>query len=181
MLVALLAFSSTLFGKGFEPPAKGKAVVYFVRVTSYGYAMTFEYFDGDKYIGAFKKKNYMRYECDPGEHLFWASSENKEFLPADLKPDATYIVIVDVVIGGWKAHVGLRPITPENTKDFERALELVNSKDPIDMPEKEIEKMNKKLAKFIPKMLDRYENEWKAKRNFHHISPDMAIPEEYLK
>lgn len=49
------------------------------------------------------------------------------------------------------------------------------------MPEKEIEKMNKKLAKFIPKMLDRYENEWKAKRNFHHISPDMAIPEEYLK
>jgi hypothetical protein len=135
---------------------------------------------GDKFIGAFKKKNYMRYECDPGEHLFWASSENKEFLTVDLKEGGTYIVLVDVIIGGWKPHVGLKPITADDTKLFERAKELINKKPPVVTPESKIVSTNKKLSEFIPKMLDRYENEWKAKRNFKHISQDMAIPEDKL-
>ncbi len=181
--VALLyaVSASAVFAKGFQPPSEGKAVIYFVRVTGWGGAISFEYFHGDKYIGVFKGKNYMRYECDPGEQLLWASSENKEFLTADLKAGGTYVVIVDVIMGGWKAHVGLKPITADDTELFERAKKLIEKKDPVVTPQAKIDKMNKKLAEFIPKMLNRYENEWKNEHNFRHISPDMAIPEDKLK
>jgi hypothetical protein len=172
--------SSSLFAQGFQPPAEGKAVIYFVRVSGWGGAVSFEYFHGDKYIGVFKGKNYMRYECDPGEQLLWASSENKEFLTADLKAGGTYIVIVDVIMGGWKAHVGLKPITVNDRELFERAKKLVMKKKPVVTSEEKIKKLNKKLEDFIPEMLSRYENEWKDKRNFRHISPDMAIPEDEL-
>lgn len=166
--------------KGFQPPSKGKAVVYFTRVSSWGAGTSFEFFDGNKFIGVFKGKNYMRYECDPGEHLFWASSENKEFMTADLKAGGTYIVVVDVITGMWKNHVGLHPISMKDDELLQRAIELVNKKDPVVTPEKKIQSTTKKLKDFIPEMLQRYENEWKDTKNFRHLSADMAIPENRL-
>src|SRR5688572_4466904 len=113
LLIVIVFFigSSSVFAKGFQPPAKGKAVVYFVRVTSWGGSSSFEFFHQNKYIGVFKKVNYLRYECDPGEQLFWASTENKEFITADLKEGGSYIIIVDVIMGAWKPRVGFNPIT----------------------------------------------------------------------
>jgi hypothetical protein len=178
-IILLIIFCGKMtLGQGFKPPAEGKAVVYFVRVSSYGFAVSFEFFHEDRYIGAFKGENYMRYECDPGEQLFWASSENKEFLTSDLKPGGSYIVIVDVIIGFWKAHVGLSPISVNDAELFQRAKKLILSKPPVEITEAQIEKMNKKLSKFIPEMLDKYEKEWKQEHNFKHIDTDMAIPEE---
>jgi hypothetical protein len=168
-------------GQGFTPPWGDNAVVYFARVSDYGFAVSFEYFHQDKYIGAFKGKNYMRYELEPGQQLLWASSENKEFLTADLLPGGTYIVIVDVVIGFWKGHVGFTPISVNESELFERAKALINSEPPVEIPQEDIVKMNKKLSKFIPEMLERYENEWKQEHNFRHISPEMAIPEDRIK
>ncbi len=167
--------------QGFTPPAPGKAVVYFVRVSSLGFAVSFEFFHQDKYIGVFKGKNYMRYECDPGNTLFWASSENKEFVTADLQEGGTYIVIVDIEMGAWKARVGLSPITIQNNELFNRAKELVQSKPPVITPEDKIQSMNVKLADFIKEKLNQYETEWKSTKNFGHISADMAIPVESLK
>ena len=181
ILIGVMIVSSSLFAKGFEPPAEGKAVVYFVRVSGWGGAISFEYFHQDKYIGVFKGKNYMRYECDPGEQLLWASSENKEFVTTNLEEGGTYVIIVDVIMGGWKARVGFNPITDKETELFERAKALVNKKDPIITPEEKIEKMNKKLDEFITEKLQQYEDEWKQEKNFKHISPDMAIPPEKLK
>jgi hypothetical protein len=103
--------SSSLFAQGFKPPSPGKAVVYFCRVTIYCATYSFEYFNNDKYIGMFKAKNYLRYECDPGEQLFWATSENKEFAAADLKEGGTYIVLIDVVTQFHKPNVGFTPIS----------------------------------------------------------------------
>lgn len=174
---ALIFFAlNSIHGQGFTPPWGDNAVIYFARVSDYGYAVSFEFFHQDQYIGAFKGKNYMRYELEPGQQLLWASSENKEFLTADLQPGGTYIVIVDVVIGFWKGHVGFTPISVNDTDLFLRAKALIISEPPVDIPMQEITKMNKKLAKFIPEMLDRYENEWKNEHNFRHISPEMAIP-----
>ena len=104
--IILLANSSTSFAQGFQPPSKGKAVVYFARVTKYGKKAKFEYFHQDKYIGVFKGQNYLRYECDPGQNLLWVSTENKEFVTADLKEGETYIVIVNVIMGFASARVG---------------------------------------------------------------------------
>lgn len=181
ILMALLSGFSSISAQGFNPPAEGKSVVYFVRVSGYGGSTSFEYFHQDKYIGVFKKKNYIRYECDPGEQLFWASTENKEFITADLEPGGTYIVIVDVIMGFWKAHVGLTPISVNDEELFERAQELINSKKPVVTSEAKIEAMNEKLESFIDEKLKMYDEEWKDERNFKHIAADMAIPPDAMK
>lgn len=176
LALILLVSSSTIFAKGFQPPSPGKAVVYIARVTKWGKAVSFEYFHQDKYIGVFKGSNYIRYECDPGKNLFWASSENKEFITADLVEGGTYIVIVDIIMGAWKARVGLSPITANDVEVFERANELIKKKDPIITPAEKIKKMNIKLESFITEKLLTYNEIWKNEKNFKHISPDMAIP-----
>jgi hypothetical protein len=181
VILVLSFYGGMVAGQGFKPPQEGKAVVYFARVSSYGFAVSFEFFHQDKYIGVFKGENFLRYECDPGEQLFWASSENKEFLTSELEPGGTYIVVVDVIIGFWKAHVGLTPISVNDTELFQRAKELINTKPPIVITDAQIEKMNKKLSEFIPEMLDNYEKEWKQEHNFKHISAEMAIPEEVMQ
>jgi hypothetical protein len=183
VLIALMfamAGLSSSFAQGFQPPAPGKAVVYFTRVTGMGFAVSFEYFHQDKYIGFFKGQNYLRYELDPGEQLLWASSENKEFITCDLKEGGSYIVLVDVIMGAMKARVGFNPIASSDER-FQRAKELINSKPPVEIPQEKIDAMNKKLADFIPEQLAKYENEWKGTKNFKHISADMAIPEEAMK
>lgn len=181
LAIILFACSTTIFAKGFQPPSKGKAVVYFTRVTRWGGAVSFEYFHQDKYIGVFKKQNYLRYECDPGEQLFWASTENKEFITADLAEGGMYIVIVDVIMGAWKPRVGLKPITAEDFEIFERAKELIKKKDPIVTSAEKIAKMNIKLESFISEKLLTYNEIWKNEKNFKHISPDMAIPLSAMK
>lgn len=180
-LIASVFEFSSLSAQGFKPPSEGKAVVYFARVTGYGGAISFEYFHQDKYIGVFKKKNYLRYECDPGEQLFWASSENKEFITADLKEGGTYIVIVNIIMGAWKARVGLKPISVHDSEIFDRAKELINEKPPIITSESKIKAMNIKLKDFISEKLKMYDEIWKNEKTFRHISADMAIPADELK
>jgi hypothetical protein len=180
LLVVLLIGCTTIFAQGFKPPSPGKAVVYFCRVSAYGFAVSFEYFHNDKYIGIAKGSNYIRYECDPGEQLFWVSTENKEFVTADLKEGGTYIIIVDIIIGAWKARVGCSPIDASDER-FARAKSLINKEPPVETPQKKIDDMNKKLDKFIVENLDNYNNKWKNEKNFKHISPEMAIPESEMK
>ena len=115
-----------------------------------------------------------------GEQLFWASSENKEFITADVEAGKTYIVMVDVIMGVMKAHVGLTPISTNNSEEFERAKSLINKKPPTITSEEKIAKMNKKLAKFITEKLEMYESTWKNEKNFKHLSADMAIPDDQL-
>jgi hypothetical protein len=175
-LTLLLSFSvSALSAQGFNPPAEGKSVVYFVRVTELGFAIPFQFFDNDKFIGEFAGKKYMRYECEPGEHLFWASSENKEFLTAELKPDECYLVIVDVKMGIGIARVGLTPIT-QNHEVFERAKKLVDKKAPAITPQETIDRKGINLASFISEKLQAYHDHWKQEKNFNHLAADMAIP-----
>jgi hypothetical protein len=181
ILSGLVLCIGVAYGQGLKPPEPGKAVVYFVRVSDYGYGVTFEFFHQDKYIGVIRGQNYMRYECDPGAQLFWASSENKEFLTSELNPDGTYIVVVDVVMGFWKAHVGMSPLDVSNAELFHRAKKLIDSKPPVEISQAQIDKMNKKLADFIPENLNKYETESKYEHNFRHLSADMAIPEDAMK
>lgn len=164
--------------QGFDMPEEGKSNVYFVRVSGFGGVYTFEYFDNDKYVGAFKGKGYFKYELTSGEHLLWVSTENKEFLTADLKEGESYIVIVNIIMGAWKPRIGLEPITVANTKLFERAKEIIMTKKPSITSKSKIDAMNIKLSDFISEKLRLYNNEWKNEKNFSHISMDMAIPSD---
>ena len=182
VILILFGIKSSIFTQGFTPPADSNAVVYFVRVSGYGGAVSFEYFNDRTFIGVFKGKNYMRYECKAGENLLWASSENKEFLNCDLKAGGTYVVLVNIAMGIGKARVGLEPLTADN-EDFERAKELVLSKKPVVTPESKINSTQKKLEDrgFFDEIMEKYENEWKNAKNTKTISKDMYIPEEKLK
>lgn len=187
LVIMSLFVISPAMAKGFIPPAEGNAVVYFTRVSSYGSAASFEFFHGEEFIGIFKGKNYMRYEVEAGEHLFWVSSENKQFVKANLEAGKTYIILVNVKMGAWKAQAALEPqnvTDPEQEKELQRAIELVNSKDPIITPQSVIDKTTKKLKSrgFVENIMERYENEWQHNANYVKIlTADMFIPDEKLK
>ena len=103
-----ISFSSLfLNAQEFMKADTNKAIIYFVRTSSVGSAINFRYFDGEQYIGKFKGKGYFYYECDPGNHLFWASSENSDFIEAELQVGKTYVIIADPRMGGIKARVAL--------------------------------------------------------------------------
>jgi hypothetical protein len=174
--------TSPVFSQGFTPPAGSNAVVYFVRVSGFNGASSFEYFHNNQFIGIFKGKNYMRYECPEGDHLLWASSEDKVFLRCSFKAGETYMILVNLEMGAWKARIDLEPLTPEN-KDFERAKALVKKKKPVVTSESKIQSTQKKLEDrgFIENIMERYENEWKNDNNTKTISADMFIPKEKLK
>lgn len=176
----MLGFTSQLSAQGFTPPSPGKAVVYFTRISAYGFAVAFDFYLNDKFIGAFKGENYMRYEFDPGEQLIWGAGENIEFLPSNLKEGDIYIVIVDIKTGRKKPVIGLRPIDENETDLFNRAKKLVLKKAPVEIKEKDVEKLNTKFAKFINESLDLYENQLKGE-GLREITPDLSIPTEFLK
>jgi len=173
--------------QGFTPPAEGNAVIYFARVSSYGNTVSFEFFHNKEFIGIFKNKNYMRCEVEAGEHLFWASSENKQFVKANLESGKTYIVMVHIRMGAWKPQVGLEPLNiadPTQEEELQRAIELVNSKEPIITSQSVIDKTTQKLESrnFVKNIMERYESEWQFKDNYVKIlTADMFIPDEKLK
>ncbi len=122
----------------------------------------------------------MRYECDPGENLFWASAENKEFVNANLKDGGTYIVIGENKMGMWSTGIRLIPITYMNEL-FAKARAIIMEKAPIVTPESTIKLRNTELVEFISNVLNHYENKWKSNEDFPRISADMAIPVDKLK
>ncbi len=179
-IVSVLSVQS-VYGQGFVAPASGNAAIYFVRVSSFGGTTSFEYFEDSKFIGIFKRKNYMRFEVPAGKHLLWASSEDKEFLECDLAAGETYMVLVNVEMGAWKYRVGLEPLTADN-EDFERAKELVNSRAPIITPQGVLDKTQAKLENrgFFENIMERYESEWKNSKHTRIISKEMFIPKDKL-
>jgi len=181
-VLVVICISSQVFSQGFTPPEDGNAVLYFVRVSKWGGSSSFEYFHNENFIGVFKGKNYIRYECPAGEHLFWASSENKEFLRCSFTAGETYLVLVNVIIGGFKARLDLEPVTVDN-EDFERVKELVNDKKPVVTSESKIQSTQKKLEErgFIVDIMEKYENDWKDASATTVISSDMFIPKEELE
>jgi hypothetical protein len=175
LIISLVSLFAHVQAQGFRAPAEGKSVVYFVRLATGGFAIPFNFFHNDKFIGDFAGRNYLRYETDPGEHLFWATSENSEFLTSDLKAGGIYLVIVDVDLGFAVARVGFSPITMNDSR-YERAKKLIEKKSPTESTEAELKRQNEAHATFIEDKLKKYNEKWKDKRTYKHISPDMAIP-----
>jgi len=92
-----LNISSSLECMGFINPDSNKVAVYFVRKNIYSTSMRMNIFDGKQFIGGTVGGSFMRYECDPGKHMFWSWSEfnnHKVYLPATLEAGKTYIIEV---------------------------------------------------------------------------------------
>ena len=92
-------------------PSPDKALVYFMRPSGFGFAINFQIWDGDHFIGLSQAKSYFAYQCDPGKHLFIGMAENKRGVEAYLEAGKSYYIITPVRMGGWRARMAFIPVT----------------------------------------------------------------------
>ena len=167
-ILIMLFLGSTLFsvGQDIEPAPADKAVVYFVRPSSFGALINFTYLDSTKIIGKFNGPKYIRYECEPGVHLFWARSENRDFVEAELEAGKIYFIEAIVKMGGIKAAVELAPVDPKDEKTMNKILKLLIKKPSESFTPEQLEQEEKEDQEIIAKGLTKYkEDKEKGKAN----------------
>jgi len=172
-LLSLLLFSFST-GNEIAPPAEGKAVVYFARTASMGILINFSYFDKDKFIGKFHGHGYIRYECEPGEHVFWAKSENSDFITADLEAGKIYFVEALPKMGGLKARVRLMPVNPAQDVKMVKVIEsMVSKKDGETYTADYLQTENEKWKDDIQKGMERYQEMVTKQEKIERLSKEM--------
>lgn len=97
-------------------PKEGKSLVYVIR-SGAGVLLNFRVFKDDKFIGALSSGNYYIVECDPGKHLFWATSENRDFVETNLEANKVYVLNLQGQMGAFIASVSLKPMNPTKKSD----------------------------------------------------------------
>ena len=141
--------------------------------------INFALFDGEQVIGRINGMKYMRYDCDPGKHLFWARSENKSFVEAELEPGKTYLIDVIPQMGGIKAGVALMPVDKSNYK-LKRIQKLVSKKEPVSFDANEFAKLQSKFTDVIERGMSRYEKRKAKDGTIRILSSDMTIDHQDL-
>jgi hypothetical protein len=95
-------------------PAPGKALVVFMRPSSFGGAIQSSVYDThdstDDFIGIVSSKDKIGYQAEPGDHLFMVIAENADFMIAHLDAGKTYYALIKPRMGVWKARFSLIPI-----------------------------------------------------------------------
>jgi len=167
LLLVALFVTTISYCQEFQKPSSGKSLVYFARFNGTGAVINFKYFDGEKYLGKMNGVNYFTYECDPGQHLFWVSAENRDYITADLKPDATYILEVRPTMGVIKSAVKLMQISPEDKKQLKWVGKLVARKESVTL-----KGQDEDHSFFIKNGLERYD---KTKDKVISFNPDWTF------
>ncbi len=112
-------------------PEPGKALIYFVRPSSFGGAIQAPLFDDDQYVGTSSAKTIVPYQATPGMHMFMIVGESADFLQAELLADKTYYAEVTPRLGAWKARFSLRPqngqITDKQVAGWEASCKQVKA------------------------------------------------------
>lgn len=159
LFTAALFFSVVFYSYAQDiPPAPdNKAVVYFVRTSSLGFAINFSYFDSAVFLGKANGQNYIRYECEPGAHLFWARSENRSFVEAEVEAGKIYFLEVTPELGAIKAQVSLKPADPSNEKQMQRILKVIKKKSPETFTAEQLQEETKK--EIIDRGLEKYKDD----------------------
>jgi hypothetical protein len=122
LLFLLLACSLSFISEGqtLKKPSEGKALVYIMRSNDLGGGINFRVYNKDVFLGALPSRAYFTYECEPGEHLFWAASENRDFVEASLEAGKTYVIDLRAKMGAFIAAVGVEPYSPNNPTHVKR-------------------------------------------------------------
>ena len=175
MLFAILFFLTTFHSNGqqLEPAPTEKAVIYFARPSSTGFAINFSYFDSTKLIGIFNGPKYIRYECDPGPHLFWARSENVDFIEAEVEAGKIYFIEAIPQMGAIKAAVKLQPVDPKDAKKMGKIFKLMNKKPSASFSTSELEAETVRLQDAIHRGMEKYEAEKKKGKINAQLNPSM--------
>ncbi|AXG68902.1 hypothetical protein KORDIASMS9_01120 [Kordia sp. SMS9] len=187
-LLLCLGFSSILTAQEekITPPAQGKAVIYLVRTSSAGSIINFKYFDGETYLGKFNGRKVFRYECDPGKHIFWARSENVDYVEAELKADAIYLLEVKASFGFVKAAVKFNTVDYSDKRQMKRIFRIFKKKELIDLnthelvdeSEKIYEDKTKEADKKIKNGLEKIAKKKQKGRKVKKITPEMVYKKQ---
>ena len=139
-----------------KPAPADKAVVYFVRPSIMGIVSNFMFFDNDKVIGKFNAYKYLRYECEPGEHLFWAKSESMSFVKGNLEAGKIYVIDARSTMGPMTSGVRLVPINSAKYK-MKKIKTLLAKTDPVVMSEEKLASLQKQTVDLIERGLNKAE------------------------
>lgn len=115
---ALLSACAT--GRYAAPPAEAKvavradkALVVFMRVSSFGYAISSSVFElkatGEALIGIPGPDEMVVHYAEPGKRRFMVIAESADFLEADLEAGKAYYAAITPRFGAWKARFSLHP------------------------------------------------------------------------
>ena len=115
------------------PPAE-KALVYFLRPSGMGFAINFQIWDSDHFVGLSQAKSYFAYECDPGKHLFLGFAENRVAIEADLEAGRSYYIGTNVRMGAWKARMDFTPVIRgsqlwDQVEEYKKSLNFISAKE----------------------------------------------------
>lgn len=162
-------------GQSVEPAPSDKAVIYFVRASSLAFAIDFTYYDSTRVIGKFNGPDYMRYTCNPGRHLFWASSENQSFVEAEVEAGKVYFIEAVVQMGTLKAAVDLDPVPdPKDPNRMRKIIKLIERKTSKSFTREELAADQKEMAEMIAKSLAEYRGDKKEGKAFPRLEKAMA-------
>ncbi len=119
LLLSLLGASCTVSSGYMRPgatrptePPPGMALVYVLRPSSFGSAIDFQVWDGERLIGVSLAKKCFSYACPPGKHFFMFLAENNLAIEADLSAGKTYYIAAGARMGWWKARAAIQPVIP---------------------------------------------------------------------
>lgn len=160
-------------------PSKGKATVYFTRANGLGALINFTYFDGNKAIGRFNGPKYMKYECEAGKHLFWARSENKSFVEAELEAGKIYIIDVIPRMGAFKASVSLVPVDKSNYK-LKHIQKLISKRDSESFSQSELDALNSEMSSVSVTGMERYNKLKEKGKTIPMLTQDMIVEKKDL-
>jgi len=145
------------YAQEINAPANGKSVVYFMRISATEFGLKFSYFDKDKFIGEFNGPKYMRYECEPGEHLFWVNYGFRDFITAELEAGKIYFIEMKPVMNVMYTEWQLTPVDPKDVKKFNKIQNLISKKPPETFSESELVVETQNLKEEIGEGLVKYE------------------------
>ncbi|WPO82334.1 hypothetical protein SD427_16450 [Chryseobacterium sp. JJR-5R] len=133
VLLFFVVFSgfSTIFAQkvttqSIDKPTEGKSLVYILK-TGAGMLLNFRVYDKDKFLGAIPSGKYLVYECEPGEHLFWAVSENRDYVEANLEPNSVYVLNAEGQMGAFIASVSLKALKPTEFRDKKTFYQVIKN------------------------------------------------------
>jgi hypothetical protein len=134
------------------PPSE-KVLVYFMRPSGMGFAINFQIWDSNHFVGLSQAKSYFAYECNPGKHLFMGFAENKVAIEADLEAGKSYYIGTNVRMGAWKARMDFTPVT-RGSELWNRVEEYKKSLNPIATIEEERAKWEAAKKQEAQKIVD---------------------------
>lgn len=134
-------FSQKITTQAIDKPSEGKSLVYIVR-SGPGFLLNFRFYDNETFLGAVSGTNYLVYECEPGYHLFWATSENRDYIEAQLEPNGVYVLNGEGQSGAFIAGVNFKPLNPNEFKDKKLFYQVIKNDTKISYTKKNDDKVD---------------------------------------